>query len=52
MYKITGIICPYCGFKDVRKVTGEYWCCDCNARYIISWIDGVMKYVRKARSVR
>jgi len=20
MYKISGIVCPYCGFRDVRKI--------------------------------
>jgi|GEM_PF-3709853 len=46
MYKISGIRCPYCGFKDVRKIHDEYWCCDCDTKYLIVWINGEMRYVK------
>jgi ribosomal protein L37AE/L43A len=42
MYKTSGIICPYCGFKDVKKINGKYWCCQCDTKYIMAWIDGVI----------
>lgn len=35
-YFVTGIICPNCGFKDVRKISHpneKYWCIDCNSYF-------------------
>ncbi|MFA5048938.1 MAG: hypothetical protein WC516_07995 [Patescibacteria group bacterium] len=33
-YKISNIVCPYCGFKDVKIFkNGLHWCCDCGAYY-------------------
>jgi DNA-directed RNA polymerase subunit RPC12/RpoP len=49
MYKISEIICPYCGFNDVRRTNGEYHCINCKTLFILIWFDGGMHYVRKTR---